>query len=212
MKKAIKYYSEFRNELKSFYPPCDKLLDVGCGRGVFARDIKSRYNCTVHGVEFDEASAAECAKHIDKVLIGDITALLPELPDRYYDIVACNDILEHLYDPYALLQSLRQKIVSGGILVASIPNFLFIGSIIRIIVKRDFRYANEGIMDFTHVRFFTRKSMMRMFDEAGYDVLSIGGINGSNNFLWRLFNFFTFKYFDDFSYLQFVITAKPRVT
>jgi 2-polyprenyl-3-methyl-5-hydroxy-6-metoxy-1,4-benzoquinol methylase len=211
MEKKIKYFSEYRNELKNFYPPCEKLLDVGCGRGVFSRDIKSRYNCIVHGVEFDRSSAEEAAKYLDKVFIGDINSVLPDIHDRYYDIVACNDILEHLYDPYTLLQNLEKKITSDGILISSIPNFLFVGSLFRIIFKRDFKYANEGIMDFTHIRFFTRKSMIRMFNEAGYDVLSLSGINGSNNRLWKLFNFITFRFFDDFSYLQFVITAKSRV-
>lgn len=209
MKKTSKYFSETRHELQKFYPPCDKLLDVGCGRGVFSKEIKGIHKCVVHGVEYDQESAKEASIHLDKVYVGDITTLMPEIQNRFYDVIGCNDILEHLYDPYTLLQSLKDKMISNGVLIASIPNFLFIGSFLRIVLKRDFQYSHEGILDFTHVRFFTKKSVIRMFHEAGYEIISLHGINESRNKFWKLFNFITLKYFDDFSYLQYVITAKP---
>jgi 2-polyprenyl-3-methyl-5-hydroxy-6-metoxy-1,4-benzoquinol methylase len=210
--KSNKYYSESRPELHKFYPlSLTNLLDVGCSTAEFSYSLKLRNEIEIWGLEINEEAALIASKRIDKVLVGNLTDNIGNLPDNYFDCIACNDILEHLYDPQNILIELKNKIDKQGVIISSIPNFLFLPNIFRLIFKREWEYTEEGILDFTHIRFFTKKSIVKLFNSANYEVLSIEGINGLNGWKWKLLNKITFGFFNEYGFLQFVCIAKPLV-
>jgi 2-polyprenyl-3-methyl-5-hydroxy-6-metoxy-1,4-benzoquinol methylase len=205
-----KYYTETRSELLKFYPnKINNFLDVGCSTGEFSSQIKIKYNANVWGIELNDDAAKVAKSKVDHILIGDVNLLIDELPNDFFDCVACNDILEHLYDPWNVLKKLSPKLNHDGIIISSIPNFIFLPSLLKIVFNKEWDYQNEGTLDFTHIRFFTKKSIIKLFNSAGFEIIGIYGINSLNSYKWRIFSKITFGYFDDYLHLQFLCLAKP---
>ncbi len=166
------YYDGDREDMLKYVPANAKvILEVGCGEGNFAFALKRRNNAEVWGMELDPVSGRKAGGKLDKVLIGDAGLLVKELPDRYFDAVVFNDVLEHLIDPYSLLDYIKIKLKSGGVVVSSVPNIRYFRALIEIIWHQQWRYTDYGTFDRTHLRFFTQKSIADMYGEAGYRVL-----------------------------------------
>ncbi len=141
-----------------------RVLDAGAGEGAFAEELKAR-GCTVVALEVDPARAeAARARGLDVAVRNLETAGLDDL--GRFDIVVCADVLEHLVDPAAALQKLKGTLAPGGKIIASIPNVAFYGVRLRLLAGR-FDYTETGILDRTHLRFFTRASARRLLEEAG---------------------------------------------
>lgn len=110
----------------------------------------------------------------DKVLIGAFDMVLVELPKNYFDCVIFNDELEHIYSPWSTIKSVRGLLTVKGVIVSSIPNFRYITNIItEIIWEGEFTNKPEdGILDDTHIRFFTSESNQRIYKERAYEIVS----------------------------------------
>ncbi len=208
----MKYYTENRSELLKFIPDNTKtLLDIGCSSGLFGKQLKEKKEIEVWGVEPVKDVAKKASKNLDKVLC-EFFEEKNDYPLNYFDVITFNDSLEHFPDPIPPLHLAKKLLNKNGIIVASIPNFRYIENIQHILVDMDFKYKEAGILDKTHLRFFTLKSIKRLFNENGFNIVSIEGINphwwsGKKIFLLQLF----FKrYMEDMKYLQYVVTAKPR--
>lgn len=188
-----------------------RILEVGCGEGAFCSQLKGlNRNLEVWGLEINAEAATEAAKVCDKVIFGDFNEKYGELPNKYFDCVFFNDVLEHLYEPWEVIELVKPLLSTEGVLIASIPNFRFIANLIEIIYQGEFQYKKEGgILDDTHIRFFTQKSMKRMFDEHGYKILSMEGINQRNDWKMKLLSLISFGKMNDARYLQFAVVAKP---
>jgi 2-polyprenyl-3-methyl-5-hydroxy-6-metoxy-1,4-benzoquinol methylase len=204
------YYRHPRPEMLGFVPAtARRVLELGCAEGRFATAVKERTGGEVWGIEFNP-QAAECASAvIDRVLVGDADQKIAELPDTYFDAVICNDVLEHLVDPVATLKQLRRKLQPQGVVVASIPNIRYLPALSKVVFRKDFPQEDEGIFDRTHLRFFTRKSIVRMFETAGFTMRRIKGINRYYGPLALLITFVSFGYFADVMYLQYACVASP---
>ena len=136
-------------------------------------------------------AAEVAATRLDKVLANPLSECVG-LPQRYFDAICFNDSLEHFADPGPALESCKDLLRKGGVVVASIPNVRYIENIAHLLIELDWRYENSGIRDRTHLRFFTKKSMERTFRESGYAVLSMHGINShywSGKKIWLLRTF-----------------------
>ena len=140
-----------------------RVLDVGCATGYLAQALTER-GCTVSGVEFDEKAAEEARPHLDRLVIGDIEELdLAEaFGDDRFDVIVFGDVLEHLRDPVPVLRSARKLLADRGSVVASIPNIAH-GSVRLALMAGRFDYQALGLLDSTHVRFFTRSSIEDLF-------------------------------------------------
>ncbi|OGG41022.1 hypothetical protein A2118_02135 [Candidatus Kaiserbacteria bacterium GWA2_50_9] len=204
------YYAKARTEMLAFIPAdAKKVLDVGCAEGVFSSLVKETFGAEVWGIELDTAAAACAQKHLDTVLVGDITALMEKLPDAYFDCIVCNDVLEHLVDPYTAVSALKGKLSAMGVLVFSLPNVRHLGNLKNLLIHRDWRYEDEGILDKTHLRFFTEKSIRRLFADAGYTLVTIRGLRPVRSWKFILLNLITLGSLSDARYLQFAGVAKP---
>jgi ubiquinone/menaquinone biosynthesis C-methylase UbiE len=135
------------------------------------------------------------------------------LPKNYFDCIIFNDVLEHMTDPWAALEFSKSllKCQSDIYIIGSIPNFRFWGNIKEIILQKDFNYKSSGILDKLHFRFFTFKSIKRMFEECGYEIEIVKGINEEVNWKFKLLNFLLFNSINDMRFLQFAFVAKPTI-
>lgn len=167
------YYLHARPEVLDLVPlTARKLLDVGCGAGGLSANLKARQTVEVHGVELVEKAADHARKYIDQVWNSTIEEALPNLPDKYYDCIVIADVLEHLLDPWTVLAELKNKLAEGGKLVASIPNIQNWG-VLSELIQGKWDYRSEGILDRTHLRFFTRKSVEELFWNAGFRIAAL---------------------------------------
>lgn len=205
------YYTFDRKEIFPFIPQgIKRTLDVGCAAGVFSTKLKEKRNPETWGIEM-EKEAAEIAKlKLDKVLIGSFEEVSEELPQKYFDCIFFNDVLEHMPYPETCLKKIKTNIHQDGRIIASIPNMRYIEVLKELLFQRDWRYKDSGILDRTHLRFFTKKSIIRMFEDCGYKVDQIKGINGVSPYcLTSLLNKILFNSLDDIKYKQFLVVASP---
>ena len=205
-------YTSDRKEILPYVPKVKgRILDVGCSTGNFSRLLKDEWGCEVHGIEVNPKAAEIAAEKIDRVFCGDAVELLPDLPDDYYDLITMNDVLEHLVNPYDFLNGLHQKISHTGIIFAIVPNIRYHKALAKILYKKEFEYEDEGIFDRTHLRFFTKKSIKRMFDECNYEEIEYFGINSTRSFRPWILNLVTFGGFgNDTRYLQYAFIGKSK--
>ncbi len=191
---------------------CKRILDVGCGEGFFGKAIKEKFpEIVVHGIEKNKKAAVKAKKNLDAVINLDINKALNNVSDTFYDCVVFNDLLEHLADPIDILLKIKPKLKKDGIILASIPNVRYFPIITDLLIHKNWTYADEGILDYTHLRFFTENSIPIMFESAGYSVYSIVGIN-ENSFGWgfKLLNLLCLGKLSDMRYLQFACLAKIK--
>lgn len=210
----LRYYSFARQQMMAFIPSgCRRVLDVGCGAGVFGALLKQEHGIEVWGVEPYAPAADAAHKNIDHVIHGNFADGL-DVPNHYFDVVLFNDSLEHFPDPFPPLELAKQYLVKEGCVVSSIPNVRYIENVLHFLIDMDWEYCDEGIRDRTHLRFFTRKSIIRTFDQAGYHIEHIQGINShhwSGKKILILRTLFG-RWVEDMRYLQYAVVAKPHTT
>ena len=201
-----KYYSMQRPEIAKLLPrPVNRILDVGCGEGVFAKFLKDQGLAQeVWGVELNDGLRLVAAQRLDKVLIGDISTIISDFPAEFFDVVFFNDCLEHMVDPFSVLNDIRGKISRNGYVIGSLPNIGYIRQVYELIIQKDWRYCDQGIMDRTHLRFFTLKSMKRMFSETNFTAETVVGIAPIRRVLFVLFKYLSFGWLTDSLYRQYI--------
>ncbi|RKY06237.1 MAG: hypothetical protein DRP56_07790, partial [Planctomycetota bacterium] len=208
--KPMGYSGRFRNKMFDFIE-CQpkKTLEFGCGEGHFSSTVRQKYEAETWAVEIETQAANVASKKLFKVICADVEKALEELPERYFDHIFLFDFLEHLTDPYHFLKRLKSKMCDTGVIVASIPNIRHYRMAIEYLIDGDWMYRSAGILDITHLRFFTYKSILKTFRELGFDVHKIQGINKSRNKKLNLLNVLLFGKLKDMKYLQFVVVASP---
>lgn len=205
------YFIQTRPEMLEYIPEsAERILEAGCASGLFGAQLKRRPNVEVWGIEYDSVSAESARNRLDMVFAGDILGLTDHLPNAYFDCVIFNDVLEHLVDPYAVLLKVKSKLAKDGLIVCSIPNIRFFYTLRNFIVSKQWKYEDAGIMDKTHLRFFTKRSIEDMFDSLGYRIVELKGINGINSWKFSLLNALSMGYLSDTRYLQFACVVTPK--
>ncbi len=211
--KVPDYYKKARKEILTFIPAtCNRLLDVGCSEGAFGHLVKETFGAEVWGVDPSSSVSETTAKVLDHFMNHFFSDEL-NLPKQYFDVITFNDSLEHFPDHLPPLETCHSLLKPGGVIVASIPNVRHIENLKHLLLEMDWNYEDMGIRDRTHLRFFTQKSIQRTFEEAGYQVLRIEGINP--RYWWwesKRFSpvqFLIGKWIRDMNFLQFVVVATP---
>jgi len=144
-----------------------RLLDVGAADGLLSRLLTER-GWKVTGLEADEAAAAAGAAHCERMIVADLDAGVPPLEGEF-DAIVCADVLEHLRDPAGALATLRRVLARGGQVVISMPNVAHLWMRLSLLAGR-FEYAERGILDRTHLRFYTRRTLTALVTGAGLRV------------------------------------------
>jgi 2-polyprenyl-3-methyl-5-hydroxy-6-metoxy-1,4-benzoquinol methylase len=211
MKNVDEYYSQSRPDVLAYVPENIKtILDIGCGEAYFLSSVKKKTNAETWGIEVVPEVAKIAKKNADKVLSGDIDHLIEHLPNQYFDCITFNDVLEHLVEPQNVLESILPKLTETGIVIASIPSVRELSTLFDLMVRKDWRYREYGVLDSTHIRFFTPKSMRRMFEEIGFDIFKLEGLNGNYTWKFYLFNILSLGFFKDTKYSQYICIAKGK--
>ncbi|MCI1788860.1 MAG: class I SAM-dependent methyltransferase [Actinomyces sp.] len=149
-----------------------RILDVGCAAGDLGAALKGR-GFVVSGIEADRESAEIASERLDVVVVADLeTNGLGEIVEGPFDAIIFGDVLEHLSDPETVLKAAVGLLSPNGFIVASIPNIAH-GSVRLALLLGQWNYTDEGLLDRTHLRFFTLKSIRELFGDAGLVISSI---------------------------------------
>jgi SAM-dependent methyltransferase len=147
------------------------VLDVACGSGVHGAELKRIHQHRVTGVDISEESIRKASTRLGAAYVGDITR-----PQDYpfasapgFDVILFSDILEHVYDPAAVLRSHLELLKPGGRVVISLPNIAIWNVRLELLFGR-FRYQDTGTLDRTHIRFFDRSSFRELLTSCGLEV------------------------------------------
>jgi len=148
-----------------------RVLDVGCSKGEAGKHLLDTGKAAwVSGVELDHTRAAFASRRLNEVICDDVTTLVFPWPVNHFDCITFHDVLEHVADPWSLLARLRPLLKPDGILLASVPNVRFFPVIYDLLIHNEWRYQDFGVMDRGHLRFFTKKTTLEMFNQAGFKV------------------------------------------
>jgi SAM-dependent methyltransferase len=221
LSKTSDYFARARSEMLSFVPiNCRSLLDVGCGTGTFGASLKLNRQIEVWGVEPFASAAAKAADKLDHVITGPFGPEI-DLPPGAFDCIVFNDVLEHMVEPEQALRYAKLLLSAGGTILASIPNVRHFPLLWQLGFHGSWEYTEFGLLDKTHLRFFTKSSILRMFQSEGYVVRNISGINpymgipSASRRLWftyRVANALFMGKFADLKFLQFAVVAEPIAT
>jgi SAM-dependent methyltransferase len=144
-----------------------RALDVGAADG-FLAELLTRQGWQVTALERDPAQAAKARGRCHDVIIADLDEAAPRL-EGVFDVIVYGDVLEHLADPLPVLVALNRSLAPGGRVIVSVPNVAHLWVRLSLLLGR-WEYADRGILDRTHVRFFTRRSFARLLGDAGLDL------------------------------------------
>jgi O-antigen biosynthesis protein len=210
--KKPSYFSNPRDEILDLLPiKVNRVLEVGCGSGETLSAIKSRFPHSIAvGIELCESAAKLASPKVDLLLNLDIEKAESRLSLGQFDTILLLDVLEHLKDPWTTLESLvRDNLCVGGTVITSIPNARNHALVIQLLLG-DFRYVQEGVLDKTHLRFFTKKSMSRLIEESGLNILQCLPTNVAVRSRSAIFNLITFTLLEDFMAVQYIMKSiKP---
>ena len=180
------YRSGNRPEMLKLLPKRDRairVLKIGCGEGAFSASIPGATE--TWGIEPDRRSAEIAASRLTKVFTATYDEIERELPSAYFDLVVCNDVIEHMTDHDVFLRSIRACMAPGSCLLGSVPNVRCFSNLFNLIIARDWHYQDSGILDRTHYRFFTFRSLRRALEDASFTVTKLQGLNPPGKFDWH---------------------------
>lgn len=171
------YYRNIRPELAQHVPlSTRRLLDVGCGCGDFAANLKKQGVKEVYGIEIVEQAWNTAKQVLDDAILGNIEQMELPFEEGFFDCIVCGDVLEHLVNPAAALKKLDHVLAPEGVIVMSIPNVRFY-EVIAMLGNGRWQYMDAGILDRTHLRFFTAVEMRQLVEEAGMEALHVGPLS-----------------------------------
>lgn len=170
------YHDNARVEVASFIsePPA-LVLDVGCGGGATGKILKQKFpGIRIVGVESNPQAAEHARQFLDEVICEPIESapVRERLKGQLVDLVLLLDVLEHLYDPWRSLLRVRSWLAPGVRVLASVPNVRNLVTLDDLAAGR-WDYEPNGVLDITHVRFFTKASLRTLFEETGFAVLEM---------------------------------------
>jgi spore maturation protein CgeB/tetratricopeptide (TPR) repeat protein len=173
IEKPESYYKNIRHDLIPLVPEDAKcILEVGCAEGMTGNELKKRPGVFVAGIENNEIAAEMARKVLDDVITGDVECMdIPYSPSAF-DCIIFADVLEHLVNPLDILKKMSKLLKKDGTVIMSIPNVQFYG-VVHQLIEGNWTYQKEGILDETHLRFFTFKEIEKLVKEAGLSIQQI---------------------------------------
>ncbi|SFX69143.1 methionine biosynthesis protein MetW [Thermoactinomyces sp. DSM 45891] len=196
-----------------------RILDIGCGDGNLGSILKNHFGTEVYGVEISPQLAEKAAEKLTHVLCEDIETCSLPFEDEFFDQIILSDILQQLHDPWTTLRKLKSYLKPSGTVVARIPNVAHI-SILMDLLQGRWDYSDTGLLNEKHLRFFTRKEIISLFEKAGYEITSVKNMTRSSeiheDLIGRLdqvmsdLNIEDSHFYEDSRTHHYVIEAKKR--
>lgn len=213
--KPAYYFDTIRKDLLDLIPQKCKngnLLEVGAGKANTLMYAKNHYYASkVYGIDICSLeNTYQSDPAIDQFIIGNIEQMELKFNQNFFDTILCGDVLEHLIDPWTVIDKLKYILSDEGVIIASIPNIREWTSIKKIFFEGNFQYEEVGILDKTHLRFFCKKNIENLFISNGMIIEHIiSNINYTGR-KRRLLNNLTFKIFEEFLTTQYYVVAKKQ--
>jgi methionine biosynthesis protein MetW len=203
------YYNQEKEFLLHLIPDGpNKVLDVGCGSGGVGRKLlNSGKAAEMVGIEIFEAAAEKARKHYRTVHVGDVESMDLAAYRKYFDVIICGDVLEHLREPSAVLQDLHRCLRDDGLIVCCVPNVRYWRVWKDLVFQGKWEYASEGVMDQTHLRFFTTRSFKKLLIDTSFTIQD-EEMQIAQGPKQRSFNKITGGVFQEFLGSQMLITAR----
>lgn len=201
------YFKGVRMDIINLIPEGkNRVLEVGCGFGLTLLKLKELNKAKeIVGVDIVNLEV----NHLDNYIVGNIEEITLPYPEEYFDVVICADVLEHLVDPWTTIKKLKKHLKKDGLFIASIPNIRNYKVLFDIVLRGDFKYVDAGILDKTHLRFFCKKNIIEMFDQANMKMIEIKtNLDFGASLKIRFFNALTLKIFEEFFVTQYIIKAQ----
>ncbi len=175
------YHNLLRREILNLIPTTVKhVLDLGCGTGELGNALKKRQPCHVTGIEINKEALQIAKSKLDITVLDNLNRYNPAFSNRHYDCLVFADILEHLINPWPVLKKFVSVLSDDGVVVASIPNIAH-PHIISQLRRGLLRYRQAGLLDITHLRFFTKTTIGQLFYKAGLKIVKIAGYPSEDN-------------------------------
>ena len=150
------------------------VLEVGCASGAMTRCLSQQLDCRVTALEINADDAAEAKPYCDAIHVGNVEKMdvAKTVGAKRFDVAVYADVLEHLRDPVSVLRKTRFVLKDDGYVVACVPNIAHAALTFELALG-NFDYRREGLLDDTHIHFFTKSSLFRDFEAAGYAIVHI---------------------------------------
>jgi SAM-dependent methyltransferase len=190
-------------------PGKHRILEIGCSAGKTGATLKQAGKAEeVVGVDLSPAAIAVAAERLDRAICCNIEETGLPYPAEYFDYILCGDVLEHLQDPWTALKKLNRYLKPDHFLIASIPNVRNWRVLRDLVLHGRWDYVQAGILDFTHLRFFTKRTIIELFDSAGFNVEEMGQLQFPRK--EKLANILTLGFAKDFLVKQYLVKARKR--
>lgn len=209
--KARSYFDRARVDFVHRLPldPTATVLEIGCGTGATgALALKRGRAGRYVGVELFEGAAASARDVLSEVVVGDVEQLAFDWQPAQFDALILSEVLEHLREPWAVLQTLSRYVRPGGLVLASSPNVSH-WRVIRELAQGRFPLADRGVFDRTHMRWFTPETFVAMFEDAGFSVDRVRPVTPFSP-RTRMFSLLTGGRYDHLFMTQISIEAHRR--
>lgn len=204
------YYQNVRLDLLSLltFNKKYKVLEVGAGHGETLIYLKEKE--IAHEVVGIDIVESKDNSNIDRFIFQDIENVNLSEYKNYFDVIILADVLEHLVEPQRILEKIKEYLKDDGEVLISIPNIRNIKAIYKVFFKGDFSYEERGIFDYTHLRFFCKRNIKQLVIDSGFRIETIvSSFNRSDGKLFlKLINRITFRIFEEFLTVQYLVKAK----
>lgn len=212
--KSENYYSNIRHDLIEFFEKktYSRILEIGAAYGETLFYIKENGLATeTVGIElFQDEKNKENYKNIDRFIFGNINEIDLSEYKNYFNLILLPDVLEHIYDPKKTLSIVHQLLSDDGEIVVSMPNIRHYSAFVRIFLKGDFSYDENGIFDYTHVRFYCKKNIQQLLESSNFKIIKVEGSirNFKGKSFAKIINMISFGLFEQFLSNQYFFKAK----
>ena len=212
--KSDDYFAHARKEILPLLPQnCGRVMELGCGSGATLGWLRQTRKATYTvGVEIAETAADAAREHADEVHRADFERSDIPVNGQLFDVILCLDVLEHMIDPWAVIDRLATKyLAAGGTLVVSLPNVRHYSVVLPLLFGGRWDYAQAGLLDRTHLRFFTRNSACQLLvhpllGPASWSATGFDGLSKK-----KIFNLLTLGIFQEFlTYQHYLVAQKKR--
>jgi SAM-dependent methyltransferase len=202
------YYAELRMPLLSLVKGTPKrVLEIGCASGQTLAYLKARGAEYTAGIECSpEVATLAKNRGADQIVTGDIENLDIPFDSHSFDLIIAGHVLEHLADPWSVLRKLLPLLKLDGQLVGALPNVRHHTVVLPLLLSGRWRYEPSGVMDWTHLRFFSRQSVFELLEAGGFEVERIVPDFGRKT---RLANRLSFTVFENFLCFAYNFSAVP---
>jgi len=218
MNKELQYKEYAKGYNKYIYkvvPSCKKILDVGCNTGLLGEKLINEKKCIVYGVDYSHNAIALAKKKLTNALVFDLEKEGVPYSNERFDIIIFGDVLEHLHNPGGALKKFKKLLSKDGIIIVSLPNVANINIRLDLLLGR-WNYKPWGILDRTHLKFFTLNTAKELVISNNYSILKIYSTPGfhfiilrGNGFLRKIAEIIC-KIYPKLFALQFIIVENQN--